>query len=159
MMIGIMSDSHGDTIAIENAVAEMGQVDCWLHAGDYCRDADFLEKISGCPVYSVAGNCDGLAAKQKVDEFIELEGKKIWLTHGHHYHVKYGMDELVEAAVNVFEVDIVVYGHTHITDVSQYGNLLVLNPGSVSRPRFITAPTCLRLTIENGKLLTKLVEI
>ena len=50
MRIGVMSDSHGDTAAVKRAVEFAGNVDIWLHAGDYCSDAacigaDQVEKV------------------------------------------------------------------------------------------------------------------
>ena len=34
MKIGIMSDSHHDLSAIDDAICLADDVDCWLHAGD-----------------------------------------------------------------------------------------------------------------------------
>lgn len=157
MMIGVMSDSHGDTSAIEKAVKAIGEVDFWLHAGDFCTDADFLAKHTGKQVYAVAGNCDSASLPFKVDEFLEIEGRKIWLTHGHKYNVKLGTEDLIWNAKN-YEVDIVIYGHTHISENSSYEGLHVINPGSVARP-YYTAPTCLRLTLTKERILPELIEV
>lgn len=158
MILGVMSDSHGDAGAIEKAVNAMGEVDFWLHAGDFCSDADILAKFTGKQVYAVAGNCDGMSAKSKVDEFLTVEGKKIWLTHGHQSSVKSGTDDLIWNAKQ-YGVDIVIYGHTHISEISQYEDLYVINPGSVARPYHVTAPTCLRLTIHKQEIFAKLIEL
>lgn len=157
MIIGVMSDSHGDFNAIEKAVNCIGEVDLWLHAGDYSTDAKFLEKYSGIKTVAVAGNCDGLAVKNQVDEFLELFGKKIWLTHGHHLRVKSGTQSLIEAAKD-YGVDIVIYGHTHISEVSWHDHLLVLNPGSVARPHY-TKPSLAKLVIEKEQLTAELIEL
>lgn len=158
MIIGVMSDSHGDAGAIEKAVNAMGEVDFWLHAGDFCSDADTLAKLTRKRVYAVAGNCDGVAAKSKVDEFLTVEGKKIWLTHGHQSSVKYGTDDLIWNAKQ-YGVDIVIYGHTHISEISQYEDLYVINPGSVARPYSTAAPTCLRLIINKQEISADLIEL
>jgi len=158
MIIGVMSDSHGDGVAIEKAVDAIGEVDFWLHAGDFCSDAATLAEYSGKKVYAVAGNCDGLAAKSKVDEFLTVEGKKIWLTHGHQSSVKYGTDDLIWNAKQ-YGVDIVIYGHTHISEISRYDDLYIINPGSVARPYQVTAPTCLKLTINKQEVFAELVEL
>lgn len=157
MIIGVMSDSHGDFDAIEKAVDCIGEVDLWLHAGDYSTDGSFLEKYSGVKTIAVIGNCDGLAAKSQVDEFIEILDKKIWLTHGHHLRVKSNTQSLIEAAKE-FGVDIVIYGHTHISDVSWHDDLLVMNPGSVARPHY-AKPSLARLVIEKDTLTANLIEI
>ncbi|EGO65421.1 metallophosphoesterase [Acetonema longum] len=133
MKIGVMSDSHGDKDAIRQAAARAGQVDLWLHAGDYCQDAVFLGRIASVPVITVAGNCDG-SAQVRPDEFMNALDKKIWLTHGHRYKVKQNQDELIWWA-GQYGVDIVVYGHTHVADILRQDQVLAFNPGSVAFPR------------------------
>lgn len=157
MIIGIMSDSHGDLRGIERAASAMGKADVWLHAGDFCGDADHLAACAGTPVISVAGNCDGLAARSPEDEFVELAGKKIWLTHGHQCGVKSGTGQLV-AKAKAHGVDLVVYGHTHISEIRKAGDLFIINPGSVSRPRFAPA-TFAKVTIESGAVLAELIDL
>lgn len=157
MIIGVMSDSHGDYQAIEQAVDTMGPVDLWLHAGDYCGDGDYLERYSGARTIAVAGNCDGLAAKCPVDEFVELNGVKLWVTHGHQCGVKFGTQDLI-ALARQYGVDVVIYGHTHIVEITRLNGLLVLNPGSVARPRFAPS-TMLKLLLEGGQAEAKLIEI
>ena len=58
MRIGIMSDSHGNTMAIDAAVQLAGAVDLWLHAGDCIQDAEYLQLAADTEVALVAGNCD-----------------------------------------------------------------------------------------------------
>lgn len=157
MRIGIMSDSHGDFQAIEKAAAAAKNLDLWLHAGDYCSDADHLKLVSGINVISVAGNCDGLAAKSPADEFVGIDGKQIWLTHGHQSGVKFGTANLI-AAARGYGADVVVYGHTHIAEVVRLEDLLVVNPGSVARPQQANASFAV-LTIEAGKIKADLVEL
>lgn len=133
MRIGIISDTHGSMSAIRQAVISMPPVDQWLHAGDYSQDAAFLAQITGLPVTAVKGNCDGQATA-KLDEFLELSGKKIWLTHGHRYGAEQRVDELIWWAQR-YQVNIVVFGHTHIALIEERENIIVINPGSVTRPK------------------------
>ena len=46
MKIGIMSDSHHDLSAIDDAICLADDVDCWLHAGDSIDDAGYLADVS-----------------------------------------------------------------------------------------------------------------
>lgn len=146
MIIGVMSDSHGDYQAIEKAVKKIGVVDLWLHAGDCCTDAEFLKTLTGIQTIAVAGNCDWPNPQAEVDEFIEVDGLKLWLTHGHRYEVKLNTHLLVDSAKQQ-AVNIAIYGHTHILENRHYGDVLVLNPGSVARPYF-GAPSFMKLRIE-----------
>ena len=155
MIIGVMSDSHGDYQAIEKAVHKIGNVDLWLHAGDCCKDAAFLKTLSGIETIAVAGNCDWPNPKAELDEFIEVAGIKLWLTHGHRYEVKLNTELLVGSAKQ-HAVNVVVYGHTHILENKHYGDILVLNPGSVARPYF-GAPSCMKLRIEKQEVTVEVL--
>lgn len=158
MKIGVISDTHGDMPAISLAVAAVGAVDLWIHAGDYSQDGSFLAEITGVPVVTAAGNCDGHTAA-KIDEFITIANKKIWVTHGHRYKVKYGEQELLWWA-RQYEVDIVVYGHTHVADITWQQELLIFNPGSASSSR-CNNPTCSLLEIngESGSVDAKIFKL
>lgn len=156
MRIGVISDTHGRAAAVELAVKKLGQVDLWLHAGDVSQDAQFFAKYTKDPVIAVAGNCDGWTSAN-LDEYITLEGKKIWLTHGHCYDVKYDKREIVRLAQRA-KVDVVIYGHSHIPDITWENNLLVFNPGSAAFPRG-PVPTCGLLVLAGGKVTPSIVDI
>lgn len=145
MRIGVISDTHGDTAALRQAVAQLEAVDAWLHAGDYYADGAVLARLTGLPVTAVAGNCDGRGAGP-TESFPVFGQVKIWLTHGHRYCVKYGLTELVQQAQQ-YGVSVVVYGHTHRAAVDRLEGLLLFNPGSVSLPRGDRTPTCGLLTL------------
>jgi len=132
MLLGVIGDTHGDVHSIKQAVAAAGPVDLWLHTGDFCQDALSLKLFTGVKVIVVAGNCDRRIGA-KPDEFIELAGYRVWLTHGHSYGVKQNQEELRYWAQQ-YEADIVVYGHTHQAGVMVESNLLLFNPGSTSMP-------------------------
>ncbi|QDR79767.1 metallophosphoesterase family protein [Sporomusa termitida] len=148
MRIGVVSDSHGDAGVLHRVLADAGTVALWLHAGDYYRDGRRLAELSGLPVTGVAGNCDR-TQDVPADEYIEAAGKKIWLTHGHRQHVKYGVDELVWWG-RQYGVDIVVFGHTHIPYNHRHQEILIFNPGSPGAPRGGAAPSYGILEIHAG---------
>ena len=70
---------------------------------------------------------------EKLERIIEVEGYKIFMTHGHNYGVRYTQEYIMEAAESQ-GANIALYGHTHIVDY-RIGPPLLLNPGSASRPR------------------------
>lgn len=133
MNIGIMSDSHGNWAAIDNAVSMAQKMDMWLHCGDCLPDAEYLQELVGVPVYAVAGNCDWPGKNTTYEKIVDAEGHRIFITHGHNYGVRYTQEYIMEAAEN-HGADIAVFGHTHMVEYIP-GNTLVINPGSVSRPR------------------------
>ncbi len=131
MRIGLLSDSHHDHDAIETAMQLMGQVDHIIHAGDNYSDAKRISKEYGVEVTAVKGNTDmGLG---KLEKILELNGRKILVTHGHKYQVKRGYQKLYYRALEA-EVDIVIFGHSHVAVKFIESNILFINPGSVSIP-------------------------
>jgi len=157
MRIGVISDTHGSVASIEQAVLSVGAVEMWLHAGDYSQDAAHLARITGLAVTAVAGNCDGITAA-KVDEFITVAGKIIWLTHGHRYRAKERIVELVWWG-RQYGVNVIVYGHSHVADIAWQDDLLLFNPGSAGYPRGRGDSSCGLLMIEGDQVEARIVPI
>ncbi|HHY41734.1 MAG TPA: metallophosphoesterase [Thermoanaerobacterales bacterium] len=132
MKIGVLSDTHGLKSIAEKALDNMGDIDILLHAGDLVADARHFEN-KGYKVYFVAGNCDGHIF-EPTEKILEIQGKKIFLTHGHAYRVQYGYDKLFNRAKEI-SADIVVFGHTHVPENTYIDNILFFNPGSIVLPR------------------------
>jgi predicted phosphodiesterase len=65
---------------------------------------------------------------------------RLFLTHGHSYHVELGYGEIA-AAARAENAQVVLYGHTHVpcfefeANPLADGGLWFLNPGSLGRPR------------------------
>ncbi|MCR5437995.1 MAG: metallophosphatase family protein [Selenomonas sp.] len=135
MKVGIVSDSHGNTNALDAMLQHPAavNVEVWLFAGDIAMDAEYLEMVTDLPVIKVAGNNDWPMSRLEDTVIADLGGHRILLTHGHLYGVGFSTQNLVLAAVEQ-AADIAIYGHTHVADVS-IGEVTVLNPGSVARPR------------------------
>ena len=132
MKIGVLSDTHGVIYLAEKALQKMADVDIILHAGDLVSDARHLETLN-YKVHSVAGNCDSWAMELN-EKILEFRGKKILLTHGHMYRVKYGYEQLLARAKQLL-VDIVIFGHTHFPENTYIDNILFFNPGSTVLPK------------------------
>lgn len=133
-MIGILSDSHDNVVALRKAVSLFRDAGCELlvHAGDFVAPfaARELEQ-AGCPVKAVFGNCDGekkgLASAlrgfgkvRKAPWVFEHRGTRIFLAH---------LDGALANAIATGGYDIIIYGHTHKPDVRTSGHTLILNPG------------------------------
>ena len=151
--IGVMSDSHYDLDAIDNAVCMAPDVDCWFHAGDSIADTEYLAKVSGKKVYKVPGNVDwhSTAAPEIT---VDMAGVRIFMTHGHRYQVKWSLDKLAQKAASI-GADLVIYGHSHVGAQDEIGGILFVNPGSVSEPRDGLLPSFMKIKITNGKITVK----
>jgi hypothetical protein len=157
MRIGVISDSHGKRFALDRALKNVGEVDLLIHLGDLCSDAAYLEKSLEVPVVYVRGNCD-FSGQAPCSREIEVEGKRIFLTHGHLYRVKWGTSYLVDfASKNGF--DVVLFGHTHVPEVFWKGKTVFMNPGSVSLPRGSTGPTAGVIEMSDDKIVPYIVKV
>lgn len=144
MKILVMSDSHGNIKNMLTAVFEE-KPDMILHLGDHHTDCrELRERFPEIPLRAVKGNCDR-AGELETDEFI-CEYLRIMMTHGHRFNVKYSLDGLLTTALYK-EVDVLLYGHTHIPQAGKFEGMYVINPGSVG----YNGSYCV-LDITNGKV-------
>ncbi len=134
MKVLVVSDSHGRNDLVRKAISQEAPIDMLIHAGDVEGD---LEKVLGpgrdYSIRAVSGNMDwgfGLEAALSFD----MGPHKVFLTHGHHYGVSYTMANLREAAEKA-GADVAIFGHTHMPFMEEQNDILLLNPGSVSKPR------------------------
>ena len=147
MRILVFSDSHKKTDACARVIENIIGVDMILHAGDHAADCMELEKMFPDIEFKyVAGNCDFTSAPQELT--FNVCGKRIFLTHGHGYAVKYDSDYYTITNKGVSEnADLVVFGHTHVPVCDFSKRPAILNPGSIKH-----GGTYGVIEIEDGKL-------
>jgi len=120
--------------------------DIILHLGDNFKDCEAIEQeYPEIMLRSVRGNCDYGFSGLVIDEFT-LEGKRFFMTHGHTFSVKTGISRIIATAIER-EVDILLFGHTHIPYESEVDGLMVINPGSIGLGKSYAV-----LEVENGKV-------
>ena len=101
----------------------------------------------------IKGNCDA-----EVDEMIsefkfhdhiikEINGKKIYFTHGH----KYNIDKIPYE-----DFEIMIYGHIHQGFIGEKEGYIFANPGSISLPKCNTEHSY--IILEDNKIILKNVE-
>lgn len=132
MKILCVSDTHGELTNLKQLINLEENIDFLLHAGDRMADVEFLQERS-FNIVTVKGNLDQ-KARGNWEEIINITDKKILLTHGHKYRVKYGLNNLSYRAKEL-GVEIVIFGHTHRSCKVEQDDILYLNPGSLSYPR------------------------
>jgi putative phosphoesterase len=151
MKIGLISDTHGDIDAFENAYELLKGSDLIMHSGDLFYHGLFnsikdsynplelsklINKIKN-PVIFSRGNCDSEVDQLAVD-FNILDPVRIFyfnenIIYLHHGHNKKD-EELLELS-RKFKFNIVVSGHTHIFRIEKKENVIFVNPGSPSLPK------------------------
>ncbi len=130
MRIVIMSDSHGAVGTLLDIIERhRDNTDLFIFLGDV--DNDFDEVLMAYPDIKykrVAGNNDRYSSHMTSD-LINLNGKKIFFTHGHIFHVKHGNEEIIEYCRKI-DADICLYGHTHKQFTNYDNGLYIMNPGT-----------------------------
>ncbi len=130
MRILVVSDTHGDFYSFKKALQEQRNADVVIHCGDNTGELEEIKMYhSDKAFFAVKGNCD-LGSTLPLTETVVLEGKKIFITHGHVYNAKMTLYNLCCAAREE-KADIVVFGHTHNALYEYDDGLHILNPGSL----------------------------
>lgn len=135
MKILVISDTHGDINKAEEAIKLNKDIDLIIHLGDYFRDALKLSTMfPDIPFEYIYGNSDFMIENVPAEKLLDVCGKKIFITHGHRYSVKWDYEKLFKKAQEI-HADMVLFGHTHCPDIVTRGQSIILNPGSASDPR------------------------
>lgn len=130
MLIAVISDSHGNKDSINKIKKKISNADVLLFLGDGENDlAEITNDFTG-EVFAVRGNCD-ITGKYPEEQTIEIQGKKIFICHGHRYNVKYGYNSIYYRGKEI-GADIVLFGHSHIPIIEEYNGIILMNPGSIS---------------------------
>ena len=148
MKILIISDIHGSSYYAEK-IKEIDKIenpdqiillgDLYYHGprNDLTQEYNPM-KVAGIlndfgdKLRTVRGNCDA-----EVDEMIsyfkfeqnidmQVNGKKVFFTHGHVYN----MDNLPDK-----QIEIMFYGHYHTGFIEEENGIIFANPGSISLPK------------------------
>ena len=131
MRILVLSDIHGDLHTAMQAVNAQPSADMLVFCGDGAEQFAYLKNtLTDKTVVGVRGNCDFGSTLQPT-EIVKAGGKTLFITHGHMYHAKFSIYEMVCAAREA-NADILLFGHTHNAYQDYDEGLFILNPGHCS---------------------------
>ncbi len=150
MRILVISDTHGNVELLKKVINKEKDVNDIIFLGDGAKD---IEMIKDKNIIAVKGNND-IHCKFNNSEVKEINNKKIFMTHGHIYHVKITLDKIIKEAAKV-NADIILYGHTHSAMNKYYNGVHIMNPGSLSgyKPSYGYIDI-----LDNGDIVTNIVE-
>lgn len=130
---------------------EVAAADVVIHAGDWVVPdlLDELEKRSARLV-GVWGNNDGPELRRRLPEVarVELDGMRWGVVH--ETGAKAGRESRMRAAYP--DLDVLVFGHSHIPWDTEHAGLRLLNPGSPTDRRRQPRCTYLTCTVTDGTL-------
>ena len=123
MKIIVVSDTHGNNGPFLEAAITIEKPDLIFHLGDYVSDAKKISKILEVDSIVVKGNGDYGMMDLNEDELVEINGKKIFLTHGHRYNVSYNLNDIYYKGLEL-GADLVLFGHTHLPIIEKTKELI-----------------------------------
>ncbi len=150
MKILIVSDTHKSHRNLEKVIERTDNIDMLIHLGDTEGGEDYIRALIDCPVHIISGNNDFFSDLPREEEF-EIQGKHIFITHGHPYYVSMN-EEYLKKEAKSRGADVVMYGHTHKPSYSDQDGLITLNPGSIAYPRQVgRKPSYMIMKIDENK--------
>ena len=134
MRVAVLADTHVNTLEHlpKKIIYAIYTVDLIIHAGDF-TDIQVLKELKQLrEVKAVQGNMDSMELKAvlPVKEIIEIENKRIGITHGS--GSPWGVEERVRRMFESDRIDIIVYGHSHQSQNEVIDDILLFNPGKAS---------------------------
>jgi uncharacterized protein len=152
--IGLVSDTHMPERlpALPPALFEaLRGADLLLHAGDV-GELWVLDRLSAiAPVLAVQGNDDTADAQRELpyQQTLVVAQQRIVLTHAHFPDRAQELEarkndtwrpklERRAAFGQRAGASIVIFGHTHVPMSLQYGDVLLVNPGAIAAPNYVT---------------------
>ena len=160
MILGILSDTHGNAAITASAVQVLKAVgaEAFIHCGDV-GGAAVLDELAGLRAWFVWGNTDepeprlalyarsiGLTPPTGVPLRVQLAGHTLAVFHGHESRfarladlAEAGDANRTEAAVDGARY--VLFGHTHTRYDVRAGAVRFINPGALHRARIHSVAT------------------
>ena len=137
MLIGVISDTHGDVVATQRAIRVLDSfhVSLTIHCGDI--GPEILPLLKGRRIHFVSGNMEVSEPLPDVERnpehtfhdrlgTLELKGCRVAFLHGDDV-------KLLHHTIQSGQWDLLCHGHTHAFSSGFEGRTLVLNPGALGR--------------------------
>ncbi|MGE5416234.1 MAG: metallophosphoesterase family protein [Acidobacteriota bacterium] len=153
----VVGDTHGKCDSITSEIRKLPGIDLILHTGDFHQDGIYISKRLDIETKVVVGNCDhGVKGSKEI--LLKTANRKILITHGHEYNVKHTLNNLYFRAREK-KADIILYGHTHIPNLENMGDMWFMNPGSPTYPRGGSHASYGIIEIADGQVIPRLITV
>jgi len=131
----IIGDTHLNSF--KKLPKEMAQAikegDWIIHVGDYTSidTVEGLIRWKGDKFKGVFGNADPLSIRKILPDkvILEIKGKKIGITHPFCGGPETFIKAMVKREFKDYDVDAIVFGHTHEPEIIEVNKILLINPG------------------------------
>ncbi len=154
MRVLLIADTHVPTrarVVPDQVWAEVDRADLVVHAGDWVVP-ELLEEMEerSAQLLAVHGNNDGPDLRARLPELATstIEGLRVGVVH--ETGQSGGRDQRLRALYP--DLDLLVFGHSHIPWDGEHEGLRLLNPGSPTDRRRQPHCTYLTLTLTDGEI-------
>lgn len=135
MIVGVISDSHKNVEWVEQTIEflKKGKAEKIIHLGDDYDDADVVAHPEIVRIPGVFS--DNYKHKDIPNRLIlDFEGWHILITHTKKSHSNDLPGDLKPEKVSKSkEVQVILYGHTHIPAIGREGGIIYINPGHLQK--------------------------
>ena len=148
---------HATSPRRSSLIAVLADADLIVHAGDVVSAAALRELEELGPVAAVHGNVDDaeLQAALPGRRVVETGGARIGVVHD--AGPRAGRHERLAAAFP--DCDAIVYGHTHLPEVTRAADVWILNPGSPTERRRAPHRSLIVVEVDGLDLRPRLVTL
>ncbi len=158
MLVGVLSDTHGQLPAIQEVSRQLKEagVELVLHLGDDYQDVEWF-LAEGFKLIAVPGlYCPEYRQPQIPNlRLEEIGGVRFLLTHS----PEFNLSDLPAAQADR-PPQIVLYGHTHIPDLREQDGILWLNPGHLKdRDKRGHPPSYALVRLEPSRLTLQILRL
>lgn len=140
MKLLLVSDSHNNIDILKKIIIKHYDCDYYIHLGDSQLNKELLN-----PFISVKGNCDYDNFPLSLD--LNIEDFNIHFEHGHF------INKSLHDYLNNINCDIFIFGHTHKKMYEKINGKIVINPGSLTRPKDCNEGSYVILQLKNHNII------
>ena len=145
--IAVLSDTHG--LLRPEVLDRIAGCDVIIHGGDINKPEiiDRLKEIA--PVYVVRGNNEKEWAENIPESLtFQIEKSRFFVVHNKKFVAK-----------DLYDADVVIYGHSHKYAEQMVDGVLWLNPGSCGKRRFDQEITFAMMTVDGSETAIEKITI
>jgi putative phosphoesterase len=160
MVIAVIADTHlprGGRELPRECLDRLAAADLILHAGDVTELAVLEALAELAPLVAVYGNMDEPRLRETLpkERIVETGGARIGMVHipG----PRAGRADRLQARFP--DCGAVVYGHTHVPELTRHGTTWILNPGSPTERRKAPHRSMLELVVDGGSIEPRLITL
>ncbi len=150
----VFSDNHRERSGLKEMLRQNHGYDHVFSLGD----SEMPEhELSSMGIVGVRGNYP-FEPQFPYDLNLRFLDYNVFFTHGHRYFVKSGLSALYRNARSL-GCQIAFYGHTHIWNIEDAGDVLLVNPGSLAYPKLNSELTYAVVELLKNQVAVSIVDV